>query len=113
MNLQVINFTICLTVDILHLVKQKSCFQRIFLTICLGFLLIPRIVLAWGREGHEIVALSAQSQLTNKTIAAINSLRKTQVNQADFNTHEALPPFKYIDSNIPLFFSNSNLDLSL
>lgn len=68
---------------------------------------------AWGREGHEIVALAAQAQLSEATIAALNDLRKQQINANDLVTGETFPAFKYIDSNIPLFLNNPDLDLSL
>lgn len=41
---------------------------------CLISAMLPKVCLAWGTEGHQVIALIAQSQLTPKARAEVERL---------------------------------------
>ena len=78
---------------------------KITLTIaCLISAILPKVCLAWGSEGHQVVALIAQSQLTPKARAEVDRLLTLEPGEnlatiakwADEHRNPATAPWHYV-----------------
>lgn len=73
--------------------------------------LAPSLAFSWGREGHETVALIAQSRLSPKVIEKIKAIKNAKFDINDVLSGEK-PPFDFIDKNLRKFISDGSVNLA-
>jgi hypothetical protein len=95
--------------------KEEPLFLKRIITLTALLICLSRErAMAWGRQGHEIVATLAQGRLTPLAEKIIDSLRLKKLDLVSLHPNERLAAFKYIDTNLSRFCDKREpLDLSL
>jgi endonuclease G, mitochondrial len=92
-------------------VGGTSWFRKAVAWVAVGFLMAPGLALSYGLEGHETVALIAQSRLSGKVIDKIKAIKNAKFDVKDVLSDEK-PPFDFIDKNLVKFINDSSVNLA-